>query len=43
MIRAGHDLESLLFNFLNEFLYFFSAEPYFIPKVSLPTTDITSF
>ena len=29
----GDDLESLLFHFLDEFLFLFSAEPYFIPKV----------
>jgi SHS2 domain-containing protein len=28
----GHDLESLLFKFLDEFLFLFSAEPFFIPK-----------
>ena len=26
-------MESLLFHFLDEFLFLFSAEPYFIPKV----------
>lgn len=30
----GHDLESLLYKLLDEFLYNFSADPFFIPKVS---------
>lgn len=30
----GHDLDSLLFHFLDEFLFNFSAEPFFIPRVS---------
>ncbi|XP_039184581.1 protein archease isoform X1 [Crotalus tigris] len=29
----GHDMLSLLFNFLNEWLYKFSAEEFFIPRV----------
>lgn len=29
----GDDLESLLFHFLDEFLFTFSADPFFIPKV----------
>ncbi|XP_070620974.1 protein archease isoform X2 [Erythrolamprus reginae] len=28
----GHDMHSLLFNFLNEWLYKFSAEEFFIPR-----------
>ncbi|EDV23546.1 uncharacterized protein TRIADDRAFT_27346, partial [Trichoplax adhaerens] len=28
----GHDLESLLYHFLDEFLFLFSAEPFFIAK-----------
>uniref|UniRef100_A0A098M1P5 Protein archease n=1 Tax=Hypsiglena sp. JMG-2014 TaxID=1550645 RepID=A0A098M1P5_9SAUR len=28
----GHDMQSLLFNFLNEWLYKFSAEEFFIPR-----------
>ncbi|XP_064381864.1 protein archease-like [Halichondria panicea] len=28
----GHDLESLLYNFLDELLFVFSAEPFFVPK-----------
>ena len=31
----GHDLESLLYHFLDEFLFLFSAEPFFIPKVGV--------
>ena len=27
-------MESLLFKFLDEFLFLFSAEPFFIPRVS---------
>lgn len=30
---VGHDLESLFYKFLDEFLFLFSAEPYFIAKV----------
>lgn len=33
-IPAGHDLESLLYNYLDEFLFNFCADPFFIPKVS---------
>lgn len=29
----GHDLASLLFHFLDEWLFLFSAEPFFIPQV----------
>lgn len=28
----GHDMESLLFQFLNEFLFLFCAEPFFVAK-----------
>lgn len=34
---TGHDLQSLLYKFLDEFLFLFSAEPFFIPKVHLPS------
>ena len=30
----GHDLLSLLFHLLDEFLFLFSAEPFFIARVS---------
>ena len=30
----GEDMLSLLFHFLDEFLYVFSAEPFFIARVS---------
>lgn len=30
----GHDMLSLLFHFLDEFLFLFSAEPFFIARVS---------
>lgn len=29
----GHDMESLLFHFLDELLFMFSAEPYIVAKV----------
>jgi len=29
----GHDLQSLLFHFLDELLFMFSAEPYIVAKV----------
>lgn len=31
----GHDLQSLLYQFLDEFLFLFCADPFFIPRVSL--------
>ena len=34
LFAPGHDLESLLFNFLDEFLFNFSADPFFVAKVS---------
>ncbi len=32
----GDDMESLLFHFLDEFLFLFSADPFFVPKVTRP-------
>lgn len=29
----GHDLQSLIYNFLDELLYMFCAEPYLVAKV----------
>ncbi len=37
----GDDLESLLFHFLDEFLFLFSAEPFFVPKVA-PLASVQS-
>jgi len=34
-VLLGDDMESLLFHFLDEFLFLFSAEPYFTPKVKI--------
>ena len=31
---TGEDMHSLLFHFLDEFLFLFSADPFFIPRVS---------
>ncbi|CAH8664980.1 unnamed protein product [Schistosoma bovis] len=31
----GHDMMSLLFHFLDEWLFAFSADPFFIPRVNL--------
>lgn len=40
----GDDMESLLFHFLDEFLYIFSAEPYFIArKVKILKFDRENF
>ncbi|GIY94132.1 protein archease-like [Caerostris extrusa] len=40
----GHDIESLLFHFLDEFLFIFSAEPYFIArKVKILSFDRENF
>ena len=35
LFLAGEDLQSLLFHLLDEFLFLFSAEPFFIARVSL--------
>lgn len=35
----GHDMESLLFHFLDELLFIFSADPFLIAKVSFPTKN----
>ena len=32
ILFVGDDLKSLLFHFLDEFLFLFSADPFFIPK-----------
>lgn len=29
---AGHDMQSLLYNYLDEFLYRFSTDDFFVPK-----------
>ncbi|XP_071950873.1 protein archease-like [Antedon mediterranea] len=40
----GYDLLSLLFHFLDEFLFLFSADPFFIPrKVQIVEFDKTNF
>ena len=36
---SGHDLQSALYNFLDEWLYNFSADPFFIPS----KIEITEF
>lgn len=35
IVVLGHDMLSLLFHFLDEFLFVFSAEPFFIARVSV--------
>uniref|UniRef100_A0AC35TVC7 Archease domain-containing protein n=1 Tax=Rhabditophanes sp. KR3021 TaxID=114890 RepID=A0AC35TVC7_9BILA len=41
---TGHDLNSLLFNLLDQCLYFFNTEPFFIPRViKLIDFDRTNF
>ena len=40
----GHDLESLLFKFMDEFLFLFSAEPFFIAsKIEITKFDTDNF
>ena len=40
----GHDMESLLFNFLDEWLFAFSAEPYFIAnEIKITAFDQDNF
>ena len=36
----GDDLVSLLFHFLDELLFLFSADPFFVPKVHICSTTI---
>ena len=41
---SGHDMESLLFHFLDEWLFAFSAEPFFIPrKIVITELDEDNF
>eukprot|EP00042_Codosiga_hollandica_P050839 m.616307 g.616307 ORF g.616307 m.616307 type:complete len:112 (-) comp58166_c1_seq17:1376-1711(-) len=40
----GHDLQSLLYNLLNEFLFVFGSEDYFVAKdVKISVFDTTAF
>ncbi|XP_032680233.1 protein archease-like isoform X2 [Odontomachus brunneus] len=39
----GDDLESLLFHFLDELLFMFSAEPYIVAKVKITEFDVQAF
>ena len=42
--HQGHDLPSLLFHFLDEWLFAFSAEPFFIPrKIVITDFDLQNF
>lgn len=34
---CGHDMLSLLYGFLDEWLFLFSADPYFVARVSIYT------
>ena len=36
---TGEDMQSLLFHFLDEFLFLFSADPFFIPRVRYHVVD----
>lgn len=42
-ICLGHDLMSLLYHFMDEFLFVFSAEPFFIARVSTREINVHSF
>ena len=33
--KIGHDMESLLFHFLDDWLFKFSADLFFVPRVSI--------
>lgn len=40
----GEDMESLLFHFLDEWLFLFSAEPFFVPKqVTITDFNVDTF
>lgn len=39
----GHDLLSLLFHFLDELLFMFSAEPFIIARVRLPCRTFSAY
>jgi len=39
-LSSGHDLMSLLFHFMDEFLFVFSAEPFFIARVCIALISV---
>merc|ERR550519_1109571 len=44
MEATGDDLQGLLFHFLDEWLFLFSAEPFFIPrKIVITEFDLENF